>query len=383
MNLKLTGIEKILVIILRHVGDTLLAIPALKAIKDHYPEARLSVLVNALAEEVLSGHPAISRVIGYEKPKTPASFFKKWQTDLMLIRKIQKERFDLVIDLTGGGRSAFLSFVTGARYRFGCTHKPSGNNWKRFLFSHYGKFISTLEQHTALYYLRLIEQWGIPEADSIIDFYYSDKESEWLQDILRENRINSDRQLVHVHPTSRWLFKCWGDHGMAALIDFLESKKNYKVVITSGPEANETERIKRILKLVKTDPVNLAGRTSIKQLAVLAHHSVLFIGVDSAPMHIAAAMNTPVIGIFGPTGAFVWGPWDNALGSSIRQYPGQNGLQRSGKHTVIQRDWECIPCGKDGCNGSKKSRCLEEIEAEELFGLVENITRGQKAAQVR
>lgn len=382
MNSKLPGVERIMVIILRHVGDTLLAVPALKAIKNHFPEARLSVLVNAGAEEILTGHPAISKVIGYEKPKIMDSLdksrfrpiFTKWRADFSLIRKIQNERFNLVIDLTGGGRSSFVSFLTRAKYRIGFNPKASGKNWRRFLFSHYGDFVSTLKQHAVLYYLKLLEPWGISPADSEVDLYYTQKESDWLQGVLREKKINNGYELVHVHPTSRWLFKCWSDENMAALIDYLELKRHFKVILTSGADENEREKINNILKFTKTKPLNLAGRTSIKQLAALAHHSRLFIGVDSAPMHIAAAMDTPVIGLFGPTGAFVWGPWDNDLGPDIRQYPNRNGLQRSGKHKVVQRDWECIPCGRDGCDGSKKSRCLGDIKTEEVIGIVEDIT---------
>ena len=123
--------------------------------------------------------------------------------------------------------------------------------------------------------------------------------------------------------------------------------------------------------------VDLCGKTNIKQLAAISEVSDLFFGVDSAPMHIAAAVGTPVVALFGPSGAFHWGPWDNESSKlSIKSlefktpYPEKSGIQTFGIHTVIQQDWKCIPCGKDGCDGTKISRCLEEIKTEEVINIL-------------
>jgi heptosyltransferase-3 len=96
----------------------------------------------------------------------------------------------------------------------------------------------------------------------------------------------------------------------------------------------------------------LAGKISLKELAALSARSLFFLGVDTAPMHIAAAVGAPVIALFGPSGEFNWGPWGDG-------------------HTVIKKDLECRPCGKDGCRGTKRSRCLEEISAEEVWAQVQ------------
>jgi heptosyltransferase-3 len=136
------------------------------------------------------------------------------------------------------------------------------------------------------------------------------------------------------------------------LIDYLQLERRLQVVLTGGPAVKEMDKVATILRLTRSRPLNLAGRTSLKQLAAVSIRSKLFIGVDSAPMHIAAAAGTPVIALFGPSGEHMWGPW------------GQG-------HTVISKDWPCRPCGRDGCQGSKRSKCLEEIRVEEVKTVVE------------
>ncbi len=134
------------------------------------------------------------------------------------------------------------------------------------------------------------------------------------------------------------------------------------------------EKAKRILSLVGDSPdsrlIDLCGKTTIKQLGAVSGASDLFFGVDSAPMHIAAAVSTPVIALFGPSGTFNWGPWDNKISNSMNPYQKRNGIQAFGMHTVMQRDWECIPCGKDGCKGTKISRCLTDISPEEVKNII-------------
>ena len=189
--------------------------------------------------------------------------------------------------------------------------------------------------------------------------------------------------IVHIHPTSRWLFKCWKDEYMAEVILWLLSK-GMAVVLTSSPERREMEKAERILFLVGTHQklINLCGNTTIKQLGAVAQLSTLFFGVDSAPMHIAAAVGTPVIALFGPSGPHSWRPWNNS-GEEREPRSAQEllpehvrGVRTYGQHTTIQRGWDCVPCGRDGCNGSKVSRCLEDIRVDEVRAVIEEKLKG-------
>jgi len=157
---------------------------------------------------------------------------------------------------------------------------------------------------------------------------------------------------------------------MAEVIDWLETR-NYRVVLTAAPVEAELQRADNILGHCNSSPIQLAGKLTLKQLAALSSISSLFFGVDSAPMHIAASQSTPVIALFGPSGEFDWGPWPNAWGSKQNPYPNRNGIQRAGNHTVIQQSWECVPCGQDGCDGSKKSHCLDELTPDKVISILQ------------
>ena len=157
---------------------------------------------------------------------------------------------------------------------------------------------------------------------------------------LRDLGLESGKFIL-IHPTSRWRFKCWPEAKVAELAAQL-AERNYPLLFSSGPDAEETGMIERILARLPHPLPSLAGKLSLKQLAALTARARLFIGMDSAPMHIASAMGTPVVALFGPSGADIWGPW---------LVPAK----------VITSAHSCRPCGLDGCGGSKRSDCLEVI----------------------
>jgi len=151
-----------------------------------------------------------------------------------------------------------------------------------------------------------------------------------IDKILADNNID---QFVHIHPVSRWMFKCWEDDRMASIIDYLQQDKGLKVIITGAPVKKELDRIDKILELCKTNPINLSGALTLKHLACLSSKAKLFFGVDTAPMHMAAATNTPVIALFGASFPVIWGPWNND--SDKQLFQDKDGLQTNGLHYMI------------------------------------------------
>ncbi|MEK6656830.1 MAG: putative lipopolysaccharide heptosyltransferase III [Nitrospirota bacterium] len=376
MNVFFNDVKKILIIKLRHIGDVLLAVPTIRALKENFPDANISALVNKGTEEMLCDNPLLDEIIVYNRNIKGLPISQKIKGEINFISGLRKMEFDLVVDLTSGDRPAILSFLSGARYRIGNNPKGKGFLGKRLAYTH----LSNVEQkrrHTVEYNLDIVRGFGIDTKDKTVDFYFNTEDEQYIDNFLKKNKVSKKDILVHVHPTSRWLFKTWNDKSMAEIIDYLQIKKKTRVIITSSPEKKEFDKAKKILELCKSKPLQLIGKTTLKQLGALSKRADLFFGVDSAPMHIAAAVDTPVIALFGPSGAFHWGPWNNRFkgqGSRVqgqeKPYPKQNGVQCMGKHTVIQKDWDCIPCGKDGCEGSKISDCLLDISVGEVIDII-------------
>ncbi|HDH06094.1 MAG TPA: putative lipopolysaccharide heptosyltransferase III [Nitrospirae bacterium] len=373
------GVNKILVIKLRHIGDVLITVPVIRALKETFPDASVSVLVNSGTEDVLAGNPLIDELITFDQKMIDLSAVARYLKEIRFLKKIRLKGFDMTVDLTGGDRAAILSRVSGAGYRLGW---KSGKGFIGKKYFHTHQVEPHGGKHMVLQNLEIVSRSGINTNNLSVDIHIPEKERMIIKETLREYNITEHDTIVHIHPTSRWLFKCWKNEYMADITAWI-IEKGMKVILTSAPGKNEIEKVRKILSLVSglqtknSGLINLSGKTTIKQLAAISDISDLFFGVDSAPMHIAAAVNTPAVALFGPSGAFDWGPWDNkSSGSGVQglgaenPYSHKNGIQRSGIHTVIQRDWDCIPCGKDGCNGSKKSRCLEDITPDEVKEII-------------
>jgi len=369
------GVRKILVIKLRHIGDVLLAVPVFRALREHFPHAHVSALVNSGTEEVLRGNPLINEILLFERNVKGLSPVKRYLKEMGFLKQVRARGVDMTVDLTGGDRAAILSFVSGARYRLGWRPKK-GFPGKRRLYTHFS--LPEAGDHMVLQNLDVVSQFGIDTGNLSVDFHIPETDRALVRAMLRKQKITEDDTIVHIHPTSRWLFKCWKDEHMAEVIQWLLSR-NIAVVLTSSRERREMEKAKRILSLAGPHwkCIDLSGKTSIPQLAAVSERSALFFGVDSAPMHIAAAVGTPVVALFGPSGAFNWGPWDNKSSLSGVQrstfkspYRQRSGVQTFGIHTVIQREWGCIPCGSDGCEGTKISKCLDDISPGEVMDVL-------------
>jgi heptosyltransferase-3 len=196
--------------------------------------------------------------------------------------------------------------------------------------------------------LDLVRRFGMDTTDTRLEFAVPEEADGKVERILTDRGVGRGEPFLHVHPTSRWLFKCWKDEAMAETLDRVRGEMGLPVVMTCGPDQREIERARAILGLMKSRPVTLCGETSLKELGAIARRAAAFLGVDSAPMHIAAAVGTPVTALFGPTDERKWRPWTPAaVAVSVRK--------------------ECRPCERDGCNGSKRSECMEEIEPDLVF----------------
>jgi heptosyltransferase-3 len=345
-----TESPKILIIKLKHIGDVLMATPAISALRERFPNAYISMLVTKGTEEMITGNPKIDEVIVFNRFRE-STLTQRIIKEIGFAFGIRKRKFDLIIELGFGDREAIYGLISGAKLRIGFDPEGKGFIGREYTLTH--RISMDNSKHIVDRDMELVNLLGVSNRKRELELYYSSEDREFAERILSENEINDDDLVVIVHPTSRWLFKCWTVEGNAKVADYLERRSGAKVIITSGPDIREIEKAEKIIGLMETRPISILGTLTLKQLAALIDRAGLFIGIDSAPMHMAAALKTPVIAFFGPSGEHNWGPWGEG-------------------HNIIKKDMPCMPCGKAGCNDSKRSECLEAITVKDVIPFLED-----------
>lgn len=339
-------VNKILVIKLRHIGDVLLTVPVFRALRENFPDAHITAFINSGTEDVLTDNPLIDEIIVFDRNIKRTNPAKKYLMELSFLKDIRRKGFDMTVDLTSGDRAAIISFVSGARYRLAyITYK--GFPFKRYLYTYLAQRDSGV--HMVKQNLDILRQIGLSYSDTSLLLNVSIADRDFIIKV-----IGTEENIVHVHPVSGVSHKCWQDKYMAQLIDYIISR-GFKPVITSSSDYNELKKTHNIMSLVKGDFIDLTGRTTLKQLAALSGMSRFFIGIDSAPMHIAAAVGAPVIAIFGPSSETLWAPWCE-------------------KKLIISKNLPCrLPCkNKKNC---KTYECINSITPEEAISKIEEFIR--------
>jgi heptosyltransferase-3 len=345
--------QRILVINLKHLGDVLLITPVLTALKEAWPQCRLSVLVRRGCEDMLSGNPSIDELLIVETQGQP------WWHPLQFARSLRQHRFDLVLALSEGDRGAIYTWISRAAVRIGFDY-PACPAWQRHLAFNHFLPRPPVRGHMVDYNLAAVRALGLEPQDTRLRFYWDEAVEQRIRKLMEQNRLAA-QSFVLIHPPARWLFKGWTPAGYARVIDTLQKDYRIPVVLTAAPVEQEMQLMNNILEQVNSRPINLSGRLTLKELGALIAKARLFFGVDSAPMHLAAAVGTPAVALFGPSGDFNWRPWGEG-------------------HTVIKKGWDCQPCGRDGCEGTKVSRCLTEITPEEVLAAIDKLVTSHQSS---
>ena len=313
--MELQNVREIAVFKMRNIGDVLMITPALRSLRETFPKARITVVVNSGTEAMLAGNPHIDDIIVYTReegegrPGILARVAKEWQ----FLRELRRRRFDLTIGFTDGDRVAWSSFFSGARYRLGKSHfKRRRSRFGKLIYNRLYNMPAPLglsPMHEVKKHFVIMEGGGLELRSSQpgpLCLIVPEETRAWAR---AQTEAFGDGPVVHVHPVSRWLWKCWRNDWMAEVIDSLQTERGAHVIVTTGPAARERKRAQEIVSLCRTRPIFHDGNLSLTQIAALSAEADVFLGVDTAPMHMAAAVGTPVIALFGPTMPHVWGPW--------------------------------------------------------------------------
>lgn len=347
---------KILIMKFRNIGDVLLTTPLIENLKIYYPNSSIHFALNDGTQSMIAQNPLVDKIHIYKRNLIKkAPFFKRLMFEFQFAMQIKKEKFDLIIQTTEGNRGLFIAKICKPKI---LVSYPGNISFLNKIITH--KIAPQGYRHSVEANLDALRALGFKPQKKTVRIYFDDF-AQKLKDLPDE--------FIHIHPMSRWLFKCIADEIMAEIIDFCELKLNKRVVLTCDKNSEEIQKTNHILSFCRSKPITFLGTLSLKEVAFLSKKAKLFVGVDTAIMHMAAALNTPCIAFFGPSSALKWGPWDNNLDYG---YEFNKGIQTHGIHTVFQKDWQCINCDKAGCNDTLKSACLLEITDGDLQ-IIKNI----------
>lgn len=334
---------EILIIKLSAIGDVIHTLPSLRALKNRFPEARITWVVETAAADLLKGNPDLDRVI-VSKRKTwikDLKNFKNIRTSISectaLVRRIRERRYDIVIDFQGLFKSAVLAFVARGERKLGY---DSMQELSGLFYSE--KIPEDMRKHAVDRYLDFPRHLGCNIEEPQFSITTDLENEQRISTLLEANNISVGDLLVAVSPQALWETKLWDNEKFALLCDRISTELGYKVIFTGNGAA---EIISEIRTRMKTSSINLEGMTTLRELAVLYRRVALVVTTDSGPMHLAAAVETPVVAIFGPTSPARTGPY------------GAN-------HTVVQKVLSCSPCFLKHC---ETKNCMKEISVEEVL----------------
>ena len=337
-------VRKILVIQLGDIGDVVWAIPAFWALKDAFPQTVLSVLVRNPNGDLLLDDPHIDKIFQVDQ----RSVF----SGLQLLKNLRREKFDLLFDLRADDRGAFISFLSGAKIR-AALYCP-WLFWRNKAFTHlvYPPSVNEKILGAAEQSLKIIRGFAIKETTSTPQIFVAEKLKDKISALLTEKKVETTHGWVSINPFSRWPYKEWDMDKWRQLAFFIWQRYKMPAIITGS--VMEKQRADALAATCRSPIYNLAGKTTLREMAALLQKSRLHIGVDSAAPHIAAAVGTPTITIYGPSDWRDWAP------------PGD-------RNQVVLPDMDCSPCHKKGCDGNGRSKCLDNLSVAKVQNAVETM----------
>jgi lipopolysaccharide heptosyltransferase II len=339
--------KRILIARTDRIGDVLLSTPVIKALRHRYPYAYIAMMVSPYAKEIIEGNPYLDEVIIYDKDAKD----KSWQRSMRFALNLKKKKFDLALILHPTNRVHMLAFFARIPRRIGYDRKMG------FLLTDRIKHTKQLgEKHELDYNLDLIKCLGIIPEDKELYIPLRPEAEKWVESLFLQEGIKETDRLLAIHPGASCPSKVWPNERFAQVADRLIEKYGFKTLIISSPK--DIKKAELALANMRCPAINLAGKTSLTQLASLLKRCTLFISNDSGPVHIASAVGTPVIAIFGR---------------------GQKGLspKRWGpvgkKDRFLHKQVGCIACMAHNCK--KEFACLKAITVDDILAVADSILK--------
>lgn len=324
-------IQKVLVFSFSFIGDAVLSTAVIRPLRRRFPNAQIGFLVGIRAVDLFTGDPQIDQVFVYDNRGEHAG----WRGKVRLIQMLRREQFDLVVDL----RDSVWSKLVGVK--------------------HWGMKLRGADVHAVTRYLDVLQRHGVDTTGALPKLELTNLELAKRDKFLEENGVDRSRPLIGVHPGGNWVYKLWTPKSYARVSDVLHERWNAQILLFASP--HEQSLLMHVASLMSCQPI-LVKTHDLRQVAALIEACNLYIGNDTGPMHIAAAVGIHVVAIFGSTNHHRSGPYGEG-------------------HTVVQSGLNlgCNPChpGKHP-GGCREENCavIEAVTVEQVLCTIEKLAPG-------
>jgi len=343
----------ILIVKTSAIGDVTHTLPALNALRCRFPKAHISWLVEEASADILKGHPALDRVLVCKRKQWIGDFSKSFSVINMFkevwnfVKLIRDTEYDLVLDFQGLLKSSIWVLLSRGKRKVG--FGPGMDHAEHsYMFLNERVPAVSMDLHAVDRELMLLSSLGIACSNIEFGIPVGDSDRQEVKRLLQSYLISENDNIVTINPMAAWETKLWQNRKFAQVADRL-CQKGFKVCFTGA--GGDHDEIENIRSRMTCSAVNLAGKTTLKTLAALYERSKFLLTTDTGPMHIAAAINTPVVALFGPTAPRRTGPYGK-------------------RHTIVGVKVECSPCFKRFC---PTTVCMQEITVNMVMHHIERI----------
>ena len=343
----------ILIVKLSAIGDVIHTLPALNTIRNYYPNANITWLVEEDAASLVQGHKALDRVLVSKRKRwlkalRSLSFLNTIKEVYGFIKALRDTRYDMILDFQALLKSGILIAIARGRRKIGFG-KGLEHMEHSYIFLNERIPAVDMEIHALSRGMMLLNAVGIPTNEVEYKLPMSDHDRKKIDELMKQHGINDEKSLIAINPVAKWETKLWPKKQFAELADMLIGQYDMKIVFTGG--IKDYSIIQTITSSMKGRAINFAGKTTLTELAALYEKAALVVSTDTGPMHLAAAVGTPVVALFGPTAPWRTGPYGTG-------------------HRVIKVELECSPCFKRRC---ETTDCMYQISVDQVLKGVQKV----------